>query len=109
MAIRMDQLQETIDALRVSLIDVTTEVIKLRTPAAASTAAIASLTTVSNTARDGLTFRADQIESGVDDVLWHVRRGGGPGDVSARHERESDLLHKGDFKEFNGDKKRYRP
>ena len=39
----------------------------------------------------------------------HVRRGGGPGDGGQRPDREWDLAHKGDLKEFGGDKKGYRP
>ena len=74
MASRMDQMQSTIEALRVSLAEVTTEVVSLRTAANASAAAVASLTTASNVAWDGLTARADR----------------GLGDGIARDEREWD-------------------
>ena len=104
MASRMNQMQATIEALRVSLADVTTEVISLRADALASAAAVSSLTTASNVAWDGLAARADQIKSDATDVQGHVRRGGGPGDGSVRQEREWDALHKGDLMEFNGDK-----
>ena len=50
--------------------------------------------------------RMDQLESDVTDVQGHMCRGGGGSDLS--YEREWDLLHKGDLKEFNGDKKHYR-
>jgi hypothetical protein len=105
----MDQMQSTIEALRVSLTEVTTEVISLRTSATASAAQIATLTATSNAAWEGLTARADQTESDVTDVQGHVRRGGGPSDGGGqRFEREWDLQMKGDLKEFSGDKKMYR-
>ena len=48
----------------------------------------------------------DQPVSFVADVQGHVRRGRGGCDRS--YEREWDLLHKGNLKEFNSDKKLYR-
>ena len=109
MAMRMDQMQSTIEALRVSLTDVTTEVIKLRASADASAAQIATLTASSKAAWEGLSARVDQTESDVTDVQGHVRRGGGPGDGGGqRFERDWDLQTKGDLKEFSGDKKEYR-
>ena len=109
MASRMDQMQATIDALRVSLTDVTTEVTSLRATANASAAAIANLTATSNNAWDGHTARMDQLESDLTDVHGHIRRGRGGGERDhAPFEREWDLLHKGDLKEFSGDKKIYR-
>ena len=102
----MDQMRATIDALRGSLTEVTTEVISLRAAANASATAIANLTATSNSALGGHATRMDQIDSDITDVQGHVRRGGGV-EVSS-YEREWDLLHKGDFKEFNGDKKLYR-
>ena len=75
MASRMDQMQATIEALRVSLAEVTTEVVSLRTAANASATQIATLTAASKTAWEGLTARADQTESDVTDVQGHVRRG----------------------------------
>ena len=104
----MDQMQATIDALRLSLANVTTEVVSLRTSANASANAVASLTATSNTAWDRHAARMDQIESDVADVQGRARRqGGGGGD--GNRPREWDLLHKGDLKEFSGDKKLYRP
>ena len=73
MANRMDQMQATIEASRVSLADVTTQVISLCTAAVASAAAITSFKTASKVAWDGLTARADQLESDVADVQGHVR------------------------------------
>ena len=110
MAGRMDQMQSTIEALRVSLTEVTTEVVSLRTAANASATQIATLTAASKAAWEGLTARADQTESDVTDVQGHVRRGGGPGDGGQRPERvyEWDLLDKGDLKDISGDKKTYR-
>ena len=108
MANRMDQMQSTIESLRVSLADVTTEVISLRATATASASQIANLTATSKAAWEGLTARADQTESDVTDVQGHVRRGGGPGDGGQRFDREWDLAHKGDLKEFAGEKKQYR-
>ena len=84
--------------------------VSLRTAANASATQIATLTAASKAAWEGLTARADQTESDVTDVQGHVRRGGGPGDGGQRPERvyKWDLLHKGDLKEFSGDKKAYR-
>ena len=109
MASRMDSTQLTIEAMRVSLTGITTEVVSLRTAANASATQIATLTAASEAAWEGLTARADQTESDVTDVQGPVRRGGGPGDGGQRPERvwEWDLLHKGDLKEFGGDKKMY--
>jgi hypothetical protein len=106
----MQQMQATIEALRASLTEVTTEVVKLRASADASAAQIASLTSSSKDAWEGLTARVDQTESDITDVQGHIRRGGGPGDggVREREPREWDLMHKGDLKEFNGDKKVYK-
>ena len=64
----MDQMQATIEALRVSLADVTREVISLRAAANANAAAVPNLTATSITAWEGLSARADQIESDVSDV-----------------------------------------
>ncbi len=86
MASRMDQMQSTIEALGVSLTDVTTEVISLRGGAVESASQIATLTATSKAEWEGLTARADQTESDVTDVQGHVRRGGGPGDGGAREE-----------------------
>ena len=110
MASRMDQMQLTIDAMRVSLTEITTEVLSLRTAANASAAQIATLTATSTAAWEGPTARADQTESDVTDVQGHVRRGGGRGDGGKRPERvwKWDLVHTGDLKEFGGDKKAYR-
>ena len=92
MANRMDQMQATIEELRVSLADVTTEVISLCAAAIASASQIATLTATSKAAWEGLTARADQTESDVTDVQGHVRRGGGPGDGGGqRFEREGHL------------------
>ena len=51
------QMQPTIEALRVSLTEVTAEVIKLRASADASAAQIATLTATSKAAWEGLTAR----------------------------------------------------
>ena len=104
----MQSMQSTIEALRVSLADVTTEVISLRAAANASATSVATLTATSKSAWEALSARADQTESDVTEVQGQVRRGG-PGDGGAREPREWDLLHKGDLKEFNGDKKNYKP
>ncbi len=72
--------QATIEALRAPLTEVTTEVISLRAAANASATAVANLTATCNTAWDGLSARADQIESDIPDVQGQIRRGGGPGD-----------------------------
>ena len=108
MANRMDQMQSTIEALRVSLTEVTTEVISLRAAANASASQIATLTATSTSAWEGLTARADQTESDVTDVQGLIRRGGRPGDGGQRFDREWGLAHKGDLKEFSGKKQQYR-
>ena len=64
----MGQMQSTIEALRVPLAEVTTEVISLRAAANASATQIATLTATSKAAWEGLTARADQTESDVTDV-----------------------------------------
>ena len=104
----MDQMQATIDALRVSLAVVTTEVVSLRASANASASAVASLTATSNTAWERQATRMSGIKSDVADVQGHVRRqGGGGGD--GNRPREWGLLYKGDLTEVSGDKKLYRP
>ncbi len=98
MANRMDQMQSTIEALRVSLSEVTAEVISLRAAANASATQIATLTATSTAAWEGLTARANQTESDVTDVQGQIRQGGGQGDGGSREPREWELLHKGDHK-----------
>ena len=66
-------MQTTIEALRVSLTEVTTEVISLRAAVTTSAAQIATLTGTSKSAWDGLTARADQVESDVTDLQEHLR------------------------------------
>ena len=101
-AARTEQLQAMVDAVRQSLTEVTTAVVSLCTAANASAAAVTNLTSTSDDAWDRQTRCLEQIDSKIDESQGQVRHGGGAG---RSEDREWNFVHKGDLREFNGDKK----
>ena len=101
------QIQQMVLALQQSLVELTQEVQQLKAKTETSTGGLASLKATSEAAWGGITARIDAAEKIVTEVKGQMHSQG-----AAPHQGDGprwNLEHKGALKEYNGDKKTYRP
>ena len=101
-AARMDQMQQIITALQLSLTEVTQEVHNLRATVTTSGTALTALQATANSAWTKQDDRMIELEKDIDETKKMLSQGG---NVKEFH---WNLEHKGTLKEYSGDQKSYK-
>ena len=99
---RIQILENSINALNLTVRDMAAETVQIRAAAAQAQQALASLTQRSDDAWVAQQSKIDDLEQELADMKPHMRRGGG------RDDQKWNLDNKGTVKEYNGDIKMYK-
>ena len=99
---RIQILENSINALNLTVRDMAAETVQIRAAAAQAQQALASLTQRSDDAWVAQQSKIDDLEQELADMKSQMRRGGG------RDYQKWNLDHKGTVKEYNGDIKMYK-